>query len=387
VDLIVEGSVARAGNRVRVTAQLIDARSDARIWARSYDRTLRDVLALQGEVATAIARQVRGAITPRQQERLSGRKPVDPAVYDSYLRGRHAWNLRTTHGFETAVQYFTEAVGRDPQFALGQAGLADALVMQGSRAAGPNTSASTLSKAKSAALRAIEWDGGLAEAHTSVAAALFFGERNLEAAKREFRLALELNAGYPTANQWYAVLLAEQRRDAEATKHAQQAVKLDPLSGTMRQTLGLVHYYARRYPEAVAEERRALELAPQLTLARSILAKALLLQGQTMEAIAVCERAPAPRAADMLVLGLAQLRAGHRAAADAVLKELREQTPTPIAAIAQWRAATGNHAEAFEMLNRLLGTGSLPPGLKIDPLFDSFRADSRFAELERRAKL
>lgn len=182
VDLVVEGAVVRAGDRVRVSAQLIDARRDEHLRARSYDRQVRDVLALQGEVATAIAREVKGALTPSQQSRLAHRRALDPEAYDLYLRGRHAWNLRTPQGFQDARRLFEEAVQKDGSFALAYAGLAD--------------------------------------------------------------------------------------------------------------TLGLVHYYGRRYPPAIAETRRALELAPQLPLARQFLARALLAEGQPATAIEVCEQEP-----------------------------------------------------------------------------------------------
>jgi TolB-like protein len=239
-DMIVEGSVVRAGDRVRVTAQLIDAAGDVHVWARSYDRTLRDVLSLQGQLASEIAKEVKVAITPRQQGRLADRTAIDPALYDLYLRGRHAWNLRTAAGFNAAASYFQDAIRRDPNFALAYAGLADVYALPG----GPGgESPESRAKALAAVNKALELDDSLAKAHTSRGAIYLFRERDRPAAEREFRRALELNPGYPTARQWFAILLAETGRDAEAVSQAREAVALDPLGGPMRQTLGLVHYY------------------------------------------------------------------------------------------------------------------------------------------------
>ena len=323
--MIVEGSVVRSGDRVRVTAQLIDAKPDHHLWARSYDHTLRDVLALQGRIASEIAKEVRGVLTPTQQQRLAQRKAIDPAVYDLYLRGRHAWNLRTDAGFKAAAAYFEQAIEKEPEFALAYAGLADAHVLgSGSGAPAPESRA----KAHSAATRALELDDSLAEAHTSRAALLFFQERNPAAAEREFERALALNRGYPTAHQWYAILLSESGRDAEALKHAQEAVALDPLSGTMYQTLGLVHYYGRRYPEAVTALRRAIDLAPQLPLARAVLAEDALQAGGVRRCAGAADSVPAPQPPDVLVVkGLSYLRQGDQARAAAILKDLESRTP------------------------------------------------------------
>jgi TolB-like protein len=212
-DMIVEGSVVRSGDRVRVTAQLIDAKADHHLWARSYDHTVRDILTLQGRVASEIAKEVRGALTPVQQVRLSDRKPIDPAAYDLYLRGRHAWNLRTDAGLKAAATYFEQAIEKAPEFALAYAGLADVHVLSN---AGPASTPVNRDRAHRAATRALELDDSLAEAHTSRAALAFFQDHDTAAAEREFQRALALNGGYPTAHQWDAVLLSEAGRDAEA---------------------------------------------------------------------------------------------------------------------------------------------------------------------------
>jgi adenylate cyclase len=380
-DMIVEGSVVRDGDRVRVTAQLIEADSDHHLWARSYEKTMKDVLSLQGEVAAAIAKEVKVALTPFQQGRLAQRRSVDPAVYELYLRGRHAWNLRTQAGFEAAVANFEQAIARDPDFALAHAGLSDVFVLPNTRPAvgAPSDAAA---RALAAATRALELDPSLAEAHTSRAAIYFFHDRNFPAAEKSFLRAIELNPGYPTARQWYAILLSEQGRDSEALVHAREAVALDPLSGPMRQALGLVHYYGRRYRESAIELRRALELAPQLPLARAILTKALFFQGAFADAVDAGEAAPDPKTADLLtILGLAYLRNGDRVRAESILNDLRARKPQPLISLAQWYAVAGQPDAAIEWLSRGIPAGSVPTPVAVDPMFDSIRRHPRFAEL------
>jgi len=386
-DIIVEGSVMRAGDRVRVTAQLIDAASDHHIWARNYERTVRDVLTLQGEVAGAIAREVKGALTPSQQGRLSQRRAIDPAVYELYLRGRQAWNLRTDAGFEAATAYFQQAIQKDPSFALAYAGLSDVYVLPTTRPA-LGAPAAARAKALQAATRALELDATLAEAHTSRAAVYFFQDRNREAAEHEFRRALELNPGYPTARQWYAILLAELGRDEEALLHGRESVALDPLSGPMRQALGLVHYYGRRYADAVTELGRAMELAPQLPLARAIMAKALFQQKMYREAIQAAESATEPRSTDLLaILGLSYLHAGDRTHAEAILRDLRARRPVPTVSLAQWHAAIGDRDAAINLLKHTGGAAMTPAPVSVDPLFDGIGQDPRFTELLKRGQL
>ncbi len=326
VDFVVEGSVVRANERVRVTAQLINGRTDEHVWARSYDRRLRDVLSLQATVAAAIASELKGVLAAPA---AAVRKPVDPAVYDLYLRGRHAWALRTPEGFENAVKYFTEATRRDPAFALGYAGLADTYVLYPTASLG-DTSSDNYERARTAAEKALALDEGLAEAHTSLGAVDFFGKHDFAAASREFERAFQLNAHYPTAHQWYAIALSEQGKHQEAARHAREAVDEDPLNGTMHQALGLVLYYARQYDAAVKSERR-----------------------------------------------IAHARAGRREKANEIYQRLARSAPQSDVLPAQWYAATGNYDAAFDALAASQAT--LPSMLRVDPLFDDLRADRRFA--------
>jgi len=269
VDLLVEGSVARSGNRIRITAQLIDGATDEHIWARSYEEKVEDVFALQSRIATAIAAEIRGAVS--SSAGTGARRAVDPAVYDLYLRGRNAWNTRTPEGFELARTYFLQAIEKDPSFALAHAGLADTYQVAGLLSGNGDGPA----RARASAERALALDDSLGEAHASLAGTLHRPIADIPRAEAEFKRAIELNPGYATAHQWYAIMLAEEGREREALEHAERAVALDPLSGAMRQTLALVNYYGRRYDRAIADGRRALELAPQLNLARQVVARSL----------------------------------------------------------------------------------------------------------------
>jgi TolB-like protein/Tfp pilus assembly protein PilF len=342
VDLLVEGSVVRNGDRVRVTAQLIDGATDEHLWARSFDRTMKDVLALQDDVARAIAAEVGLAARP------SAQALVNPAVYDVYLRGRFAWNARTPAGFEEAEKFFKQAIAKDSNFALAYAGLADVYQLAAQTGSGIGSTA----QARAAAQRALQIDERVAEAHTSLAGLLHRSDADVKGAEREFRRALDLNANYATAHQWFAILLAEEGRDGEAMTHVTRALAIDPLAAPMYQTLALVHYYGRRFDEAIAACRRALDSAPQLALARDLLARASIARGTPDAAASL----PPPAAG-----------------ADAGV-------------LARWYAATGNRNRALAALGDLVARspGALQP-LKNDPLLDPLRADPRFAELVQRA--
>jgi len=373
VDMLVEGSVTRDGDRVRVTAQLIDGATDEHLWARSFDRRMKDVLTLQDEIARAIAAEVGAAALPATQAL------VDPAVYDLYLRGRFAWNTRTAAGFEEAEKFFNQAIEKDPNFALAYAGLADVYQLT-TQVPGE---ASSTQKARTAAERAIALDDKVAEAHTSLAGLLHRSDADVKGAEREFTRAIDLNANYATAHQWFAILLAEEGRDQEAMTHAKRAVALDPLAAPMYQTLALVHYYGRRYEEVITAARRALDSAPQLPLARDLVARSNIAKG-TPDAAAAA--APADSADGRATAGLALLMSGDQARASAVLAQLNAQRPRPDAALARWHAAAGNRDRALDSLGALAARN--PAGLqplKNDPLLDSVRADPRFEALLRRA--
>jgi TolB-like protein len=382
VDLVVEGSVTRAGDRVRITAQLIDAQTDEHVWAEAYDRTLRDVLTLQREVATAIAQAIKGSVTRRNASEAAARRTVDPAVYDLYLRGRHAVNQRTSDGFSRAVDLLSEAVAKDPEFALTHVALSEAYSLQGSPAEGPAEGRARVQRAKTHAERAIALDPDLAEGHTALGGVLFFGERQYAAAEDAFRRAIQLNPAYPIAYEWLAILLAERGRAEEAASLVDRAVTLDPLDGTLHQGRGMILYNAGRFADAVTAERRALLLTPQLPLARDLLIKALVMQGDLAGATTLCGD-PGPEPRHLLVCAIAFQRAGRASEAQA-LRDRIARAPATDVILAQLDAATGNLSAAFRTLGRLATTGNLPPGLAFDPMYEDLRRDRRWAEITRR---
>jgi TolB-like protein/Flp pilus assembly protein TadD len=386
VDLIVEGSVTKDGDQVRVVTQLINAKTDEHIWARSYDRSTKDVLTLQGELAREIAKSVKAAILPAHDARMTTRAALDPAVYDLYLRGRHAWNLRTPEGLSAAVRFFSDAVKQEPSFALAHVGLADAYIMGGTPSAGRGDARERIERARASASRALDIAGHMAETHTAYGGVLFFGDRDVAGAERSFRRALELNPNYPIAHQWLAILLAEQGRDAEARRHADAAVTLDPMEATLHQAAGLVHYYGGRFAEAAAAERRAVAIRPQLPFARVMLIKALLMQGETGGATNACGQAGAAESENpelMVTCAIAFQRAGDARAAT-LRTRLDAMKPSPVTALVQWHAATGDLDRAFQVAATLKAQDNLPPNLAFDPLFAALRADARYKNLLNR---
>ncbi len=389
VDLVVEGSVMKAGERVRITVQLIDANTDEHLWANKYDRSLRDVLSIQAEVATAIAQEVKVALNPNEATRRTERRPVDPAVYDLYLLGRHSWSLRTVDGFQDAIRLFRQAIEKDPEFALAYAGLADTYSFLGT--AGYSTPAvpGGMVQAKAAAKRALALDDSLAEGHTSLGRVLYYYDWDWPGAESEYRRALALNPGYATAHQWYATLLSEQGRDQEAIPEAQRAVTLDPLSAIMHMTLASVHFNGRRFDLAVASGRRALELDPNALAPRLILAGCFMARGDARAAIEVCQQAPSPPHPLILAtLSAAYSRAGEQERAIAFRRQLLSRPNVSSAALVRLYAGWAEPDPFFAALDRAVAQRSdIIPRLRVSPLFDAVRSDSRFLALLNRVKL
>src|SRR5207249_8649098 len=228
VDAIVEGTVLRAGHRVRITAQLIDAAKETHLWAESYERDLRDVLALQSELAQAIAREVQVKLTPQERAHLAQTRPVDPEAYEAYLKGRYHWNRRSGEGLDRAIQFFQQAIEKDPTYAAAYAGLADCLSVLGWW--GFVSPDEGCGKAKGLAQKALEIVHSLAEAHASLAFATMFYDYDFSAAEREFERSIELNPRYATAYQWFGLSLAMTGRYEEGFTELKRAIRLDPHS-------------------------------------------------------------------------------------------------------------------------------------------------------------
>ena len=275
VDAVVEGSVMRSGDRVRITAQLIDAATDQHLWTESYERDLRDILALQSEVARAIAKEIKITLTPQEEALLASARPVDPEAHEAYLRGRYSWNKEDV---KTAVDYFERAIDQDPDYAIAYAGLADAYAILGLWGITPPAEA--IPKARAAVQKALELDDTLAEAHTPLGLIKFYFDWEWSAAQAEFRRALELNPSYALAHDFYAVYLAAVGRLDEALAEIKRAKELDPLSLRMDVALAFQFRLSRQYDRSIEEAQKVLEMDPsywlaQLNLATTYRAKGL----------------------------------------------------------------------------------------------------------------
>jgi TolB-like protein/Tfp pilus assembly protein PilF len=389
VDAIVEGTVLRAGHRVRITAQLIDASKETHLWAESYERDLRNVLALQADIARAIAREVQVKLTPQEEAQLAQTQPVDPEAYEAYLKGRYYWNRRTREGYGKAMQYFQQAVAKDPGFATAFAGLADCL--SGLGIFGFVAPADSCGRAKTLALQALEMDRSLAETHASLAWAIMWYDYDFETAERGFERSIELNPRYIFAHSWFGYGLGLMGRFEEAFTELNRAIRLDPLSSATQWALGFVHWMARRYDQAIEQCEKTLEFDPVFVPAHALLGWAYLCKSMHEAAITASQRAVQLSPSDTYALsslGEAHATAGHRDEAQKVLDQLRElskqQYVTPYM-VGRIYAALGEKDQALDWLETAYRErATLTLLLKTDPHLDHLRSDRRFQDLMRR---
>jgi TolB-like protein/Tfp pilus assembly protein PilF len=264
VDAVVEGSVARSGDRVRITVQLIEAKTDRHMWAKSYERSSRDVLALQDELARDIASEIRVTLTPAENARLAGTHAIDPQAYDDYLRGRYFWARRTEPELNKAKEYFEKAIAKDPNYAPAYSGLADTYIYLGYLWGHmPPREAIPLSQA--AARKAIELDDSGAEGHASLGTTHLFYDWDMRASEEEFKRATALNPNYGFGHHIYSVLLAALGRQQEAIAEIRKAADVDPLSIPVRNMLADQLAWGGRCDEAAVEDKRTIELNPNAT--------------------------------------------------------------------------------------------------------------------------
>jgi serine/threonine protein kinase/tetratricopeptide (TPR) repeat protein len=393
VDAVVEGSVLRAGDRVRITAQLIDAERDQLLWAESYEHGLGNVLDLQSRVARTIADKIKLELTPQEHEDLTRARQLDPAVHEACLRGRHFWYKRTTESVRKGLECFEEAIGLDPRHAPAYAGVADSYIVDGGRYLGVSPKIA-YSRARAAAIKALELDDSLPEAHTSLAAVMTDYDWNWEGADREYRRAIELNPNYVTAHSWYAEQLSRMGRHAEAVAEAERARALDPLSLASSMIVAWILYFACRYDEAIEQARRTLELDPDFATAHRILGWAYEETGRYEDAIAAHKRASElsgqqPNFSGQL--GRAYALAGMLAEARGVLQQLRElsrETYVSSLDIAIIHAALGEMDEALDWLERAYEErADHLPYLRVNPRLDPLRSEPRFHHIQERMGL
>jgi serine/threonine-protein kinase len=377
---LIEGSVRRSGGRVRINAQLVNARDGLTLWSQSYDRDLTDIFAVQQDIARSVAGMLQLRLPVGS---AAGRRPLaDFAPYDLYLRGRAAWARRSPGGFTQAISLFQQAIDRDPQFALAYAGLADAYFGQASYVYVPMSEG--LPRARTAAERALALDGTLADAYASLARIQNNG-LEWDEAERSLRKAIELNRSLATAHHQYALLLAQRGRLDEARKEIAEAAELDPLAPVVIAASGMVDYLRRDYEEARAKARRAHDLAPENFGILCTLAKIEAARDSADEALRAGRRAVALAPTNAIArahLARAYARFGDPAQARELLARLEAEPEPCVGCIVDVHLALDQRQEALMWVER---GGWTPTGNfyfpKVDPAYDRFRRDSRFVFL------
>jgi len=390
IDAIVEGSVIRDAGRIRVHAQLIRAATDEHFWSEIYDRELRDVLALQSEVAQSIARKVEITLTGEEHAMLTAARSVSPDVYESYLKGRFNKN-NTKAELEQSIVYFEGAIKKDPTFAAAYVGLADAYDSLGTVFVGAPP-AEARQKQMSAARKALELDPTIAEAHALLADVLQRRWQWAEA-EAEYRRALDLNPSDSAAHVGFARWLLCQGRADDAVAWARRARDLDPL-GSVGTSIGYILFEARHYDEAIRAMRAVVGVRPEDASAYWYLGFALIANDQPEEAIPVLEKALSVSERSPGVMGVlirAYAHSGRRSDALRVLEELKKRSQTgyvPAGAFVNAYLGLGDKEQAFAWMERAYQERSnLLQFLKVHPFFDPLRSDPRFANLVRRVGL
>ena len=388
------GCVLHDRGRVRITMHLLEAQTGLQLWADQYDCNVQDVLELQGNVSQQIAQAVRVKLTSRDQARLAAPRPVIPAAYGEYLKGRYHWNRRTPEGFWKAIEHFQRAVAADPAWAPPYAGLADTYLLLGSTSYDVLPPREAMPKAKAAAASALEMDDSNAEAHASLGYSLLAYDWNLPVAEREFRRALELNPGYATAHHWYAHCLLAMGKMNEARAEMGRALERDPLSLVINTGLGWALYLARRYDEAIEQYRKTLDMESDFVLARCMLGLAYKRKRMYAEAIAEFRRALAVSPESTFALaGLGRTFAlrGNRKEALRILRKLTRLSKSryvPSIHSASIYAALGDNEHAYTCAAQACEERShYLIYLNVDPSLGTFRDDPRFPGLARRIGL
>jgi tetratricopeptide (TPR) repeat protein len=386
---VVEGTVLRSGDKVRITAQLIEGSADRHLWSQSYQGELRDTLALQNTVARAIADQIRINVNPQEQAALRNVTVVNPTAYTSYLKGRYFWNKRTADGLSVALAYFSQAIDEDSRYARAYSGLADTYALLGDWQYAVMTPKEALPKAKAAAIKALELDDGLGEAHTSLAFCLDGFDWDFESAGKEFRRAIALNPGYATAHHWYAWHLALLRRYDEAIVEMKRAANVDPLSLVINADLAELLALAHFDDESIRQSLKTIEMDPNFGLAHNHLGQAYLQKHMSDKAVVELQEAvrlSGGSATCIANLARAYVASGKRSDAETLLSNLKKRSnPAQSYApeIAAIYVALGDTDNAISWLEKGYEE-RFNPGVLIRPGFDPLRSDSRFQDLVRR---
>jgi len=393
VDALVEGSVSRSTDAVRIRVRLVQARPERTLWTQSYDRALRDALGLQSEVAQAIAREIGAVVTPEHSRRLARSTGIAPIAAEAYFKGRFYWNRRTADDLLRAIRHFEQAIALAPEYARAYAGLADCYVLLGHSSMSVLHPADALPKARAAAQRALALEDDLVEAHTSLAYVDTY-EWNWEAAERGFQRALAMDPGYGTAHFWYAALLAARGRTSQAVDEARRGSEVEPVSPIIAAGVAWMLHLARRHEEATDQARRALELEPGFPVGYLRLGVSYGWLGRYEEARAQLElglRASGGDPAFVAALVRVYAASGRKREAQdqlARLLQMAKRRYVPAYSVAAAYAALGEKDRAFMWLQRAVDERSLElTFVGVEPEMDVLRTDERFQGLMRRMKL
>jgi len=387
---IVEGSVQKANDQVRVNVQLINAMTDAHLWADTYDRKLIDIFSVESEIAKTIADTLQVKLTGSEKQMMTAQPTTDTAAYELYHKGRSLWEKRTGDNIPKAIAFFQQAIERDPNYALAYAGLASAYILSPFYTGADRREAG--SKAKEAALKALRLDPNLAEAHAALGKVLFFSEIDLAGATREYKRAIELKPNDADAHHWFSNdSLAALGQFDEAIAEGKRSVELDPLSIVINADLGETFFYARRFDESVAQLRKTLEIDPTSFYAHDNLGIALQAKGDLSGAIAEYEKAKQLSDNPAVATFWAQAKAhtGDKDAARRMLSELDQisqhrEVPSYLRALLY--LSLNNKDEALRWLEQGYEErdGSNICWINVDPLLDPLRGDPRFEALVKK---
>ena len=390
VQGVLTGRIVKRGETISISIDLIDARDDTQVWGEQYNRRMADLSTLQEEIASQVSERLQLRLSGEDQKRVTRRYTDNVEAYQLYLKGRFYWNKRTEDGMNKGVVYLNQAIEKDPGYALAYAGLADCYALLYEYSATP--SKDLYPKAKAAAIRALELDDSLAEAHTSLGAAYEYEWKWTEAAK-QYEKAIELNPNYETAHQWYAAFLISRKRFDEAIREARRAVELDPLSIIINTALGRALHSARRYDEAIEQLRKTIDMDPNFAEARFHLAMAYEGKRAYEDAVREFEKFVELSGEKPMRAWIARVYAewGKKTQAQRMLAEMTDMSkpgqPSPYAMAALY-AALGEKDRAFEWLEKVYQQRSYyVVFLNADPALDGLREDPRFTDLLRRIGL
>ena len=385
VDSVLEGTVQKAGDRVRVTVQLISVQDRNPLWAQSFDEKMTDIFTLQDVISEKVAQTMLVKLNVDEQRQLSKRETENVEAYQEYLRGRHFWNKRNEEGLKKSLERFQRAITLDPDYGQAYAGLADAYTLIAHYRIKPFAQDDAFQKGRAAAIKALEIDNTLAEAHASLGFIKTYYEHDVSGAEREFKRAIELDPDYATAHHWYSEYLAMRGQEQEAMIEIRRAQELDPLSPVINTTLGERLYLARRYDEAIRQLQKTLEFASDFGPAHYTLGLAFEQKGMYEEAISELRKARETSGNSQNVLaslGHTYALAGQRNAAHKILDELlAKEDPVPYA-IAVIYQGLGEKQQTIGWLRKVKDKkDALDMMLNLDPRLDNLRDDPGFQEL------